>query len=350
MKKSRTLALFAMIACCVFLASVRTNAQSVTGFTDLSYDDLTNTVIAYSETDTDYDVGGDYTAYVNLVVRDDNLNVVASGTRMDGEGFGYASVTLQFPGSPDTTYTGTGTHKVYAFFYYEDWNYDYYPYRRVLYYYDNWYFGFFGGLGIDYPWYYYFPSPGYGFRTRPTSQIFLGTTRSFDSASTPGVSISITPSQTVKDGETASLSVTVTGDTPTAYKWGYSSPRGAANSPQVSFSAATSASTDVTAAHWFANPDSPCGASFNAPYTISCVITLSNGKKKTLKTTLTVNALWSPAVDTPPPTMTGGPTIAFNTASNLWVVASSGSLARVTTSATIYIPSSSQFYNKTLTH
>jgi hypothetical protein len=92
MKKSRTLALFAMIACCVFLASVRTNAQSVTGFTDLSYDDLTNTVIAYSETDTDYDVGGDYTAYVNLVVRDDNLNVVASGTRMDGEGFGYASV------------------------------------------------------------------------------------------------------------------------------------------------------------------------------------------------------------------------------------------------------------------
>jgi hypothetical protein len=82
MENSRTLALFGMIACCVLVASVRTNAQSVTGFTDLSYDDLTNTVIAYSETDTDYDVGGDYTAYVNLVVRDDNLNVVASGTRM----------------------------------------------------------------------------------------------------------------------------------------------------------------------------------------------------------------------------------------------------------------------------
>ena len=350
MKNSRTLALFAIIACCVFLASIRTNAQSVTGFTDLSYDDLTNTVIAYSETDTDYDVGGDYTAYVNLVVRDDNLNVVASGTRMDGEGLGYASVTLQFAGSPDTTYIGTGTHRVNAFFYYEDWNYDYYPYRRVLYYYDNWYFGFFGGLGIDYPWYYYFPSPGYGFRTRPSSLIFLGTTRSFDSASTPGVSIEITPSQTVKDGATASLSVKVTGDTPSAYKWGYSSPRGAANSPQVSFSADTSASTDVTAAHWFANPNSPCGASFDAPYTISCVITLSNGKKKTAKTTLTVNAFWSPAGDTSNPTITGGPTIAFNTASNLWVVVSSGNLARGTPSATIFIPSSSQFYNKTLTH
>jgi hypothetical protein len=111
MKKSRTLALFAMIACCVFLASVRTNAQSVTGFTDLSYDGLTNTVIAYSETDTDYDVGGDYTAYVNLVVRNDSGNIVASGTRMDGESLGYASVTLQFPGSVDTTYTGTGTHQ-----------------------------------------------------------------------------------------------------------------------------------------------------------------------------------------------------------------------------------------------
>jgi hypothetical protein len=350
MKNSRTLALFGMIACCGFLASVRTNAQSVTGFTDLSYDDLTNAVIAYSETDTDYDVGGDYTAYVNLVVRDDNLNIVASGTHLDGEGFGYASVTLQFFGSPDTTYIATGTHRLNAFFYYDYWDYDDYPYRRVTYYYDNWYFGYFSGMGIEYPWYYYFSSPGYAFRTRTSRLIFLGTTHSFDSATTPGVSISITPSQTVKDGETASLSVTVTGDTPSAYKWGFSSPRGAANSPQVSFSAATSASTDVTAAHWFANPNSPCGASFNAPYTISCAITLSNGKKKTVKTTLTVNAFWSPAGDTPNPTITGGPTIAFNTASNLWVVVNSGSLARGTPSATIYIPSSSQFYNKTVTH
>jgi len=69
-----------------------------------------------------------------------------------------------------------------------------------------------------------------------------------------------------------------------------------------------------------------------------------------VKTTLTVNAFWNPAGHTPNPTITGGPTIAFNTANNLWVVVNSGSLARGTTSATIFIPSSSQFYNKTETH
>jgi hypothetical protein len=69
-----------------------------------------------------------------------------------------------------------------------------------------------------------------------------------------------------------------------------------------------------------------------------------------VKTTLTVNAFWSPVGDTPSPTIIGGPTIAFNTASNLWVVVNSGSLTRGTPSATINIPSSSQFYNKTLTH
>lgn len=281
MKNSRALAFFVLIACCVFLASVRTNAQSATGFTDLSYDDLTNTVIAYSETDTDYDIGGDYTAYVNLVVRNDSGNVVASGTRMDSESFGYASVTLQFSGSPDTTYTGTGTHRLHAFFYYEDWDFESYPYRRVIYYYDNWYFGFFSGIGIDYPWYYYFNSPGYGFCTRPTAPIFLGTTRSFDSASTPGVSISITPSQTVNDGAAANFSVTVNGDTPRAYQWAFTAPRGAGNNPRVDFSAPSSDSTAVTSAHWFASPDEMCGAALSATYTIKCTVTLSNGKRQT---------------------------------------------------------------------
>lgn len=350
MKKSRTLALFGMIACCVFFASVRTNAQSATGFTDLSYDDFTNTVIAYSETDTDYDIGGDYTAYVSLVVRDDNANIVASGNRMDSEGFGYASVTLQFPGSPDTTYTGTGTHRLYAFFYYEDWNYDYYPYRRVFYYYDNWYFGFFGGLGIDYPWYYYFSSPGYAFRSRPTRPIFLGTTHSFDSASTPGVSISITPSQTVNDGATANFAVTVNGDTPRAYQWAFTAPRGAGNNPRVDFSAATSDSTSVTSAHWFASPNEMCGAGLIATYTIKCTVTLSNGKRKTLQTQLRVSAFDGEPGATEGVSITGGPTTGFDGSRNLWVVVDRGTMARSPAVAHVNIPNTSQFYDKAVAH
>ena len=351
MQNSRTLILFGMIACCVLFASVRTNAQSATGFTDLTYNDLTNTVIAYSETDTDYDIGGDYTAYVSLVVRNDSGNVVASGTRMDSESFGYASVTLQFPGSPDTTYTGTGTHRLHAFFYYEDWDFESYPYRRVLYYYDNWYFGFFSGIGINYPWYYSFSSPGYAFRTRPTAPILLGTTHSFDSASTPGVSIEITSAQTVNDGETATFKVTVSGDTPRAYQWAYTAPRGAGNNPRVDFSAPTSDSTSVTSAHWFANPNEMCEAAINATYTIKCTVTLSNGKRKTKETQLTVSAAFNGepgfAIG---PSIIGYPAYSFNSSTGLWRVTGTGTMTRTAAEASVNIPNTSQFYDKAVAH
>lgn len=351
MTNSRTLVFLSLVACCIFFASARASAQNATGFTDLHYDDLTNTIIAYSETDTDYDIGGDYTAYVSLIVRDDNANVVASGSRLDSEGFGYASVTLQFLGSPDMTYTGTGTHKLYAFFYFDYWDYETYPYRRVIYYYDNWYFGFFSGIGIDNPWYYYFNSPGYAFRTRPTRPIVLGTTHSFDSASTPGVSISITPSKTVNDGDTANFSVTVTGDTPRAYQWAFTAPRDAGNNPHINFSTPTSDSTSVTSAHWFASPNETCNAAITATYTIKCTVTLSSGKRKTLQTQLRVSAAFNgePGI-TEGVSITGGPRHGFDTSRNLWIVIDKGTMARSPAVARVNIPETSQFYEKAVTH
>jgi hypothetical protein len=351
MKNSRTLAFFALVACFVLCASARTNAQSATGFTDVSYDDFTNTVTAYAETDTDYDIGGDYIAYVSLIVKDDSNNIIASGSQRDDAGYGFAAVTLQFAGSPDTTYTGIGTHRLYAYFYDDYWDYGYYPYRHIYDYYDNWYFGYFSGLGIDYPWYYYFYSPGYAFRSRRTRPISLGTTHSSDSATTPGVSINISPSQTVKDGATASLSVTVNGDTPSAYQWSYKAPNGSANNPKVTFSDATSNSTSVTSAHWFANPDNPCSASLDAPYTISCAITLSSGKKKTVKTTLVVNAYWFPAgqVDPNEATIAGAPGQSVDE-NGIWHVNGMGTLRRVIPTKHVFIPSTSQFFGKADAH
>jgi len=351
MNQLKTFAFFALVFCCICLASVRTNAQSATGFTDLSYDDFTNTVTAYSETDADYDIWGDYQAYVRLVVTNDSGSIIASGSQLDDFGYGYASVTLQFAGSPDTTYTGTGTHKLYAYLYDDYWDYDYYPYRYYINYYDYWYFGFFEGYGIDYPWYYRFSSPSYGFRSRRTRPISLGATHSYDSATTPGVSIEITSAQTVNDGETANFSVTVTGDTPTAYKWEYSAPSGAGNNPQVNFSAATSATTSVTNAHWFAKPNEMCGAAINATYTIKCTVTLSNGKRKTKQTQLTVSAAFNgePGV-TEGVSITGGPRHGFDTSRNLWVVIDRGTMARSAAVPHVNIPTTSQFYDKAVAH
>ena len=351
MNQLKTFTFFALILCCICLVSARTNAQSATGFTDLTYDDFTNTVTAYSETDADYDIWGDYQAYVRLVVTDDSGSIVTSGSQLDDFGYGYACVTLQFAGSPDTTYTGTGTHKLYAYLYDDYWDYDYYPYRYYINYYDYWYFGFFEGYGIDYPWYYRFASPSYGFRSRRTRPISLGATHSYDSATTPGVSIDITPAQTVNDGETANFSVTVTGDSPTAYKWEYSAPSGAGNHPQVNFSSATSATTSVTGAHWFAKPDEMCGAAINATYTIKCTVTLSNGKRKTKQTQLTVSAAFNgePGV-TEGVSITGGPTSGFDTSRNLWVVVNKGTMTRSPAVAHVNIPNTSQFYDKAVAH
>jgi hypothetical protein len=351
MKNSKAIIFLALTMCFICFASAQTNAQRATGFTDLTYDDFTNTVTAYSETDTDYDIGGDYTAYVSLVVRDDSFNIVASGSQRDDAGNGFASVTLQFYGSPDTTYTGTGTHRLYAYFYDDYWDYDYYPYRHIYNYYDNWYFGYFSGLGIDYPWYYSFFRPIYAYRFRSTRPISLGATHSSDSATTPGVSIQITPTQTVNDGETANFSVTVDGDTPSAYQWGYTAPRGAGNSPQVNFSAATSASTSVTAAHWFASPDEMCGAAITATYTIKCTVTLSNGKRKNMQTQLKVSAGFNGEPgQTAGPSITGYPAYSYDNSTGLWQVTGRGTMTRSAPVVTINIPSTSQFYNKAVAH
>lgn len=353
MKNSRKLAFITLAGCLVLLASVRASAQGVTGFTDVSYDDSTNTVTAYAETDADYDLWCDYEAYVYLSVTDDSGNVLAYGSHRDIEGYGYASIMFQFAGSPDTTYSGVGTHRLYANLYDDYWDYDYYPYRHIYDYYDDWYFSYFEGMGIDYPWYYYFYSPGYTYFTRRSRLISVGTTHSYDSATTPGVQIQITPSQTVRDGETASLSVTVTGDTPSAYQWSFKAPSGSGNSPKVTFSDPNNSSTNVASAHWFANPNDPCSASHTAPYTISCVVTLSSGKKKTVKTTLTVDAYWRSdglGGETLPPNFSGFPAIAFDSSRNVFYVSGSGNIARGTPPQTIYVGSSSQFYDKIVRH
>lgn len=45
-------------------------AQTATGYTSIDYDENTNIVDAYSETDEDYDVNSAYGAFVKLSVTD----------------------------------------------------------------------------------------------------------------------------------------------------------------------------------------------------------------------------------------------------------------------------------------
>ena len=165
--------LFVVVCCLLFAQDTR--AQGVYGYTSLDYDDASGVVTAYSETDLDYEVMGDYDAYVSMSVTDDFTSIVASGSARDPFCEGFISITLQFNGSADTTYTARGVHKAYAN--YNDYDFeDFYPYRSYIYYWDSWYFGFFEGQGIYQPWYYYFFSPGYNPIRRRNRYVALGST------------------------------------------------------------------------------------------------------------------------------------------------------------------------------
>jgi hypothetical protein len=344
----KTTALFPMllaIVCCLLLAQ-EARAQAMTGYTSIDYYEDTNTVDAYSETDLDSDLVDDYSAKVSLTVVDQSSNIIANGSMVDTSYQGNAYVELLFSGTPDSTYTATGAHKVVA----NLWGYDGCYYRSCIFYWDNFNFTSFESQGIYQPWYYYFLSPGFQQFGRRSPVIAPGTTYDEDSVATPGsLTVTMSGAQSIKDGGTASFSVTASGDTPTNYQWTYRAPSGSGNSPSVTFNP-TGVSNTATDGHWFANPNTACGASFDALYTIKCTVTFSNGKKKSAQTTLTVNAYWNPAGTTDVPTFTGYPTIAFDSSQNLYVVTGSGNVTRNLPTPTIYVPTSSQFHNKTVIH
>ena len=176
--KSKHLAVVLLVLLCSLFSARRAVGQAATGYTSLDYDDSSGVVTAYSETDLDYDIEWDYDAYVGLSVSDDSGALVASGSARDYDEIGFISITLEFSGTSDVTYTAVGTHKAYAN--YSDYDYeDFYPYRMYYYYWDTWYFGFFEGQGIYEPWYYYFLSPGYSPVTRRLRYIPLGSTTDY---------------------------------------------------------------------------------------------------------------------------------------------------------------------------
>lgn len=346
----------AVLCCLLFAGDAR--AQAVDGYTSIEYDETSGIVTAYSETTVDYDLMYDYQAYVLLTVTDSYGTVKASRSARDTYDSGFIAVVAQFYGDPDTTYTARGAHRGYAQLYNYDYDFNYYPYRQTYYYYDYWWFGFYEGQGISRPWYYTWFNNGFREVTRRTRLIPLGTTFDYASVTTPGeLKVTMSGAQVVKDGESAQFSVTVEGGTATNYEWSARWPSRVGNNPSVSFNPATGSASTTATGKWFANPNQECSPSaspsdgyYNPKYTIKCMVTFSNGKKKSAETTLTVNAYWNPGGSVAPATVTGGPTIDFDTSRQLWYVVNSGTLARNLQPAVIHVPQTSQFYNKVAAH
>jgi hypothetical protein len=122
-----------VIAFICLLTSAATAQATIYGYTFIDYDEETNTVMAYSETELDYSLVGEYQAYVALTVTKSSGGVAASGSTYDTHGNGLAVIEREFAGEPDTTYTAIGNHRAKL----DLWDYyEIFPYNAF--YYDNW--------------------------------------------------------------------------------------------------------------------------------------------------------------------------------------------------------------------
>lgn len=152
------------------------------------------------------------------------------------------------------------------------------------------------------------------------------------------------------DGGTANFSITTT-PTPQSVNWSFNAPSTAGNNPHVTFSPANQLQT-TTDAHWFALPNQSC-PNVTAPstYTIIATAAFGGGTMKSAQTTLTVDAVWSPAglVDPKQARVIGVPQLGQDS-SGIWRVTGTGSLARQIPVKQVFVPTSSQFFAKADAH
>ena len=166
------------------------------------------------------------------------------------------------------------------------------------------------------------------------------------------VKITISPVQTIQDGDTASFSVSVTGtdpNDPPTYQWSFSAPKSAGNNPNVNFTDPTSASTK-TDGHWFAYPNETCpSAPASSAYDIRVSVMIPNSAPKNKKSKLTINL---PMVggSTSNALLSGIPDFSFDSTRMVYFVSGPGTLARATPPVTIFLAPASQFYNKSAQH
>jgi hypothetical protein len=315
-------------------------AQGSQGDTSISYDDQTGTVTAYGDTTNDLDAT--YAPQASVSVVDQNNVTVASG--FDYELYDNASVSLQFAATPGSTYTAVTNHC----FRLQYWSYDnVYPYQQS--YYDDWNMSSFLGQNIYSPLDYWFASPGYTEIHRPTNFFCVGKTYDTVEAA-PKVQIS-GPSG-ADDGTTVTFTSTVDSGhfTVTGYQWSFTTPSGSGNSPDLSFTAATSQNTNATA-KWFANPDNACTAALESTYTVKLIVSFSDhgdiSKTKTFKPAVT----WDPGGVTSGHWSITGSTQKAQNGSGQWYIAAIGTYNITTFGTVAYnVPTSSQFRSKTENH
>jgi len=122
--------------------------------------------------------------------------------------------------------------------------------------------------------------------------------------------------------------VTPSGLSSLNYSWSWDAVTNGGNNPSVTYSAPNVATIHVDQAHWYAVPDARCASNTVSDYQLLCTVSIG-GTTCSNSATMSVQ-LADPAAEATSTnlTLTGGPSRAFNSASNYWYVSGTGTLAR----------------------
>lgn len=152
------------------------------------------------------------------------------------------------------------------------------------------------------------------------------------------------------DSEVFKATVTPAGLSGITYAWIWQAITNGGNTPSVTFTAPSAATTQVDRAHWYAVPDARCASNQVSDYRLWCTVSIG-GVSCSNYATMSVK-LVDPAAETEAEyAFTNGPWIAFNAASNWWYVSGVGTLARQVTLTTNWmLHANSEFTAKIRAH
>lgn len=161
MRKSTLCTIFFAVLCCLLL-SQPAKAQDVIGYSQITFDESSNTVYGYSSSELVYSYGYHYSAYVEGYLYDEYGNVLSSGY---AESYFLAQVVTAAAALPAAEYTVYSDHYLVARYYTTVTIYDCDPYycRYCYDYYEDPYYGY-GDCYDDYwydPWGFSFLPGGY---------------------------------------------------------------------------------------------------------------------------------------------------------------------------------------------
>ena len=235
-----------IIGAIILVSAATAQTPYIYAYSTISYNSSTNTITGYSYSQPAYTNAIYYQTGVSATIKDDNNNLLTSGQATTSQA-SPAQINLQVQGN------GCGYYHIGAGHWEVMTNYVTNAYINGGYqsgYYDPYFYNYdatHGSSSNIYTGSHSFYGNGPAEVWGSTFTLLGSTWQETDGDCNLGPSVDFALTSPANDGSTATFSSTVKHGTPTGYLWDYTTPNGSGNSPNLSYTSATSSNTNATA-------------------------------------------------------------------------------------------------------